>query len=85
MAASIKPTAETLVLVGEYTEQKKFFPRKSVTCFGSVSSISASTSTAFNGSQSTVPPANGAQRSNNQSENALMQEAYSVFSSSSAQ
>ena len=86
MAAPIQPAAETPVfLVGGHTDQKESSSGEPVASSGSVPSISAPTSTASNGSQSTVQPANGAQRSSDQSEDALMEEAYSVFLSSSAQ
>lgn len=88
MTAPIQPATETPVLVEGHTDQKEsslgIEPCFPVTSSGSVPSISAPTTTATNGSQPTVQPANGAHRTNDQSEDVLMEEAYSVILQSSA-
>ncbi len=83
----IQLAAETLVLVGGFTDQKKSSPSEpcfSVARSGCVPSIGAPTTTAFIGSQPTVQLTNGAHGINDQSENTFMEEAYSVFLQSSA-
>ncbi len=88
VVARAQMATKTPVLVGEHTDQKKSSPGEPyfpVPSSGSVPSISAPTTTASNGSQPTVQPTNGAHRINDQSEDAFMEETYSVFLPSSAQ
>ncbi len=87
VAARAQIAAETPVLVGGHTNQKESSPGEP--CFpvassDSIPSINAPTTTASNSSQLTVQPTNRAHGINDQSEDAFMEEAYSVFLPSSA-
>lgn len=88
VVARVQMATETPVLIVGYTDQKESFlgePYFLVASSGSVLSISAPTTTAFNGSQPTVQPTNGAHRINDQLEDIFIEEAYLVFLSSDAQ
>lgn len=89
-AAPIQSAAESQVLVVTHSDQEassqSIKPCSPVASFGPVPSISAPTTTTSNGSQPTVQPANGAHGAHgtdDQSEDALMEEAYSAFLPSS--
>lgn len=88
MAVPIQPVVEIPILIGGYMDQKKSSPGES--CFPiasscSVSNISAPIIIASNGSQPIIQSINRAYGINDQSEDAFMEDAYSVFLSSSAQ